>query len=125
MGLRTLAVAWNVMWSLSYIVVSLIAPDISLDTPAFLYTMLGVVLFVVLILSYIATTLTSRIVVSAMLSILGVLMVYGGIASWAGVGLWNIPFANIELFQVSMAFANLLSAVFIFYIVIDLIKEVK
>ena len=53
-----------------------------------------------------------------LLFILGLVEVYGGIASWCGLGIWNVPFPNIELFQVSMAFADLLSAVFLFYLAI-------
>jgi hypothetical protein len=46
-------------------------------------------------------------------------MTFGGVASWTGLVQWNVPFVNVELFQVSMAFADLLSAVFMFVIAIE------
>jgi hypothetical protein len=48
------------------------------------------------------------------LFILGVFMVWGGVASWTGLAVWKVPFPNKEFFQVSMAFPDLLSVVFMF-----------
>ena len=45
-------------------------------------------------------------------------MVYGGVTSWTGVAEWNVPF-NPEMFQISMGFADLLSAVFMFILAIS------
>jgi len=48
------------------------------------------------------------------LFILAVFEVWGGVVSWTGIVLWQVPFPNKEFFQVSMAFADLLSATFMF-----------
>jgi len=123
MSLRDLAVAWNIMWALSYIFVAVVAPNISLDTPALFYVALGAVLLFCVLVQYLATDSLGRKLASLPLITFGVIMAYGGVVSWTGAGLWNVPFANVEIFQVSMAFANLLSAVFLFYNAIALIKD--
>jgi hypothetical protein len=123
MGLKNFAVAWNVMWALSYIIVAVVAPNISLDTSAFFYAIFGVVLLFCVLVQYLANDTLGRKIVALMLIAFGVFMAYGGVASWTGASLWNVPFTNIEIFQVSMAFANLLSAVFLFYNAIALIKD--
>lgn len=58
-----------------------------------------------------------RVIIRMMFFVQGVLMVYGGVASWTGLAVWNVPF-NLEMFQVSMAFADLLGAVFLFVLAI-------
>lgn len=47
-----------------------------------------------------------------LLVVLAMLSVYSGVASWTGKAIWAVPFANKEIFQVSMAFLDLLGAVF-------------
>lgn len=119
MNLKTLAIAWTLMWGLSYIFVAFVAPNIAIDTPAFFYLILGAIMILSTWLRYFTTNPLGRTLIRGLLLILGALEVYGGIASFSGVGLWNVPFANIEIFQVSMAFADLISAVFLFVLAID------
>jgi hypothetical protein len=113
--IKQLAIAWNLMWALSYLVVAFVAPGIG-GNPVWLSTVVFLV-FGIALLS--ATVMTSwakynatRTVGRIMLVILAVISVYSGIASWTGVALWIVPFADKALFQVSMAFADLIGAAF-------------
>lgn len=119
MSLRKFAVAWNLMWGLSYVIVALFAPWIGGEEVTInivLYMALGISILLSLAL---LNRKKGHSVGRGMLAILGVVSVYGGIASWTGLTLWNVPFPNRELFQVSMAFADLLGAVFMFFLAID------
>jgi hypothetical protein len=121
--MRDFAVAWNVMWGISYIMVAILAPAVS-NVPAFAYVFLGAVLLFCVLVQYIAADQLGRNLAALPLIFLGGLMVWGGVDSWtAATGYWNIPFANLELFHVSMAFADLISAVFLFYNAIALFKN--
>jgi hypothetical protein len=115
--LRRFAVAWCLMWGLCYVVVAVAAPWIS-DLNNIVYASLGAWILLSLVLSYSTHDRFGRIIIRVMFFVQGVLMVYGGVASWAGLAVWNVPFNNPEMFQVSMAFADLLGAVFLFILVI-------
>lgn len=119
MNLKTLALAWTLMWGLTYIMVALVAPNIALDTPALFYVFLGFFFLTTLVLRYVAYEKLGRTIVRCLFFGLGVFEVVGGVMSWTGAGLWNVPFADVALFQVSMAFADLFSAVFLFVLAID------
>jgi hypothetical protein len=119
MNLKTLAIAWTLMWGLTYIIVAFIAPNIALDTPALFYVFLGAFILATLVTRYFAYNKLSRSVVRCLFFGLGVFEVIGGVMSWTGVGLWNVPFADVALFQISMAFADLISAVFLFVLAIS------
>ena len=122
MNLKDLAEAWTIMWGLSYIIVALVAPSIS-EAPPIGYGLLGIVILWMVFLMYVAyDKLGYRILAGAFFA-LGVAMVYGGVVSWTGAGLWNVSFPNKELFQVSMAFADLLSAVFMFMLGLDMARK--
>ena len=118
MNLKTLAISWTLMWALTYIMVAIIAPNIAPDTPAIFYVFLGAFIIFTIGVRYLAYDKLGRCIVRCLFLGLGVLMVYGGIVSWTGTALWNVPFADIALFQVSMAFADLISAVFLFVLAI-------
>ena len=111
--LRKFAVAWVLMWGMSYIMVAMAAPWIS-EVPALVYGTLGGFILFALFLRWLAYDRMGYIIVRFLFYCLGVLMVAGGIMSWTGVTIWNVPFENLEIFQVSMAFADLLGAVFMF-----------
>lgn len=112
-AIRQFAAAWVLMWSLSYIMVAIVAPFIS-DVAPLVYGTLGVWLAFTLLLQHLAYDKLGRCIVRMLWVCNGVLMVYGGITSWTGVAVWNVPFPNKEVFQVSMALADLLSAVLMF-----------
>ena len=104
------------MWGISYIIVAIVAPWIS-DMPNIVYAFLGAWILLSLALSHFVHD-KLLMIVQGMFFIQGCLMVYGGVTSWTGLTVWNIPEGNIELFQVSMAFADMLGAVFLFVLAI-------
>lgn len=123
MKFRDVAVAWNVMWALTYVFVAVLAPTIS-TMPAWTYALLGVLLLFFVLVQYLATNAVGRNLSAIGLIALSLLMAYGGVDSFtAATGFWNVPFANLELFHVSMALADLLSAFFLFGNAIALIKN--
>lgn len=97
------------MWGLSYILVAIVAPDIS-DFHPILYWMIGAIILFGLLLNRLAYDKLGHQFVGLYFFVVAVLMVYGGVASWTGVAVWNVPFENPEIFNVSMGFADLLSA---------------
>lgn len=106
------------MWGLAYIITALIAPwvgDSDIGVNAIIFAGLGAWTLLSLVALYSNRPLVGRISLFS----LGVAEVFGGIASWVGIGIWNVPFPNKELFQVSMAFADLISAVFMFILAIE------
>jgi len=118
-SLKSLAASWNVMWGISYIIVALVAPSIS-EIPSIIYALLGGAIIVFVAWTYISLDFTGRFFLSLTLFFLAGLEVYGGVTSWTGVFLWNIPFTNVEIFQVSMALADFISAAFFILLVIDI-----
>ena len=116
-----LTVAWNLMWALSYLMVAFLAPGIG-GSPvwesALVFLVFGIALLAATTLATWArgkTRLAGRIT----LLILAVFSVYSGIASWTGVALWIVPFADKALFQVSMAFADLIGAAFMIDVALE------
>ncbi|MCJ7561245.1 hypothetical protein MUO79_11630 [Candidatus Bathyarchaeota archaeon] len=117
--LTRLSVAWLVMWAISYFAVAAIAPGISGDpNDVWLYAGFGGALLVGVILTQLSSEILS-LIGDVVLCLLAGLSVGSGVASWAGVVVWNVPFADKVLFQVSMAFADLISAVFMFALVLE------
>jgi hypothetical protein len=118
-SLKKFAVSWTGMWALSYIVVALVAPQVSDVHPA-LYGLLGVGLLAMSILTVIQEFFTTNDDFNYFLGVaylgVAVLMVYGGVTSWTGDFMWNVPFEAKELFQVSMAFADFIAAAFMVYL---------
>lgn len=118
--MRKFALAWLLMWALSYFAVATLAPGVggtSERVGAALYTLVGGLILIALTLTVTQSPML-RGTGKLMLLVLGLFEVWGGVASWTGVSIWNIPFANKELFQVSMAFADLISAAFMLYLVL-------
>jgi len=115
------------MWGLAYIATAIFAPWIAEDVAAgtLLYAVLGCLILFFLILYRIAYDNLGYVFTAILLGAIGILEVYSGIASWTGLMMWNVPFANLEIFQVSMAFADLISAVIFFYLAILQINRIK
>ena len=123
---KKLVVSWLLMWALSYLVVAVVAPGVG-GSPVWLSVMEFLVFGVALLAATLLTgfdALASRfksgksvkLVARVALVVLAVLSVYSGIATWAGVFIWVVPFANKEVFQVSMAFADLIGAAAMLYL---------
>jgi hypothetical protein len=115
-NLKKFAVSWTAMWAISYIVVALVAPSIS-DVSPDLYGLLGTGLLAMSVLSAVEPE-EDAVNFFLGLAYLGIaiLMVYGGVTSWTGEFIWNVPFEAKELFQVSMAFADFIAAAFMLVI---------
>jgi len=110
------------MWALSYIAVAILCPTVSglgqLESVVF-YMVIGWALIIALLLRWWEKdNRFYKPVANIILFVLGIFEVFGGVASWTGVSLWNVPFENIAAFQISMAFADLLSAVMMFALAI-------
>jgi len=102
------------MWAISYFAVATIAPGISGDpNDVWLYAGFGGALLIGVILTQLSSVVLNSIG-KVVLFLLAVISIGSGIASWAGVEIWNVPFLSKELFQVSMAFADLIAAAFMF-----------
>jgi hypothetical protein len=104
------------MWAFSYLAVAFLAPGVSGDVN------LGVILYgliyVWIVVTFAVYVWGSQTIGRISFFILGIFSTFSGVASWTGVAIWNVPFANKELFQVSMAFADLISAAFMFFLAI-------
>ena len=111
--MRKFALAWLMMWALSYLVVAFVAPGVGGGS-----TVEDIIEFLAFGAALMAATLVVgfypgkkvKLVGKLCLCVLAVLSVYSGVASFTGVALWVVPFANKEVFQVSMAFLDLLGA---------------
>jgi len=111
-GLTKFSIAWNIMWGLCYALAALFTPYIAEG-----YTWLYVILSIAILSSILCLFSKVTLVIYSgriCLFILAIIEVFGGITSWSGLYTWNVPFPNKEIFQVSMAFADLISAVFMF-----------
>lgn len=122
--MRKFALAWLLMWALSYVAVAILAPDISGDVVygRLLYLVMAIAILCswnLLELSRIRINKQMELIAKVCLFALAVIEVFSAIASWSGVAIWNVPFPNKELFQVSMAFADLISAAFMIYLVLE------
>ena len=109
-----LCVSWILMWGGAYIATAVFAPQISGDP------FLGAIFYMILGLAIIASVLvyifSKTILGPLLLLVLAIVGIYGGVASWSGIAIWNVPFANKELFQVSMAFGELATSVLMLYL---------
>jgi hypothetical protein len=113
--------SYLIVWALAYIFTAIFAPGISGDVlfGTIVYLLIGIALLLSLWLVGMPITglnHTSHRIGQVMLLILGAISIYAAITSWSGVAIWNVPFVNKELFQVSMAAGNLIAAVLMFYI---------
>jgi hypothetical protein len=121
--LTKFSMAWLVMWAISYITVAFVSPQIQPATPFWVFLLIGVTMLSAIMLSLFAKKRIAKLCIAFVLSIFGIGEVCCGVASWVGKILWNVPFANIELFQVSMAFLDVISAAFLFYYVMELMSD--
>jgi hypothetical protein len=121
--LKRIAISWTATWALSYIVVAFEAPSIS-DVSPILYGLLGVGLLVMSIVSAVEPEeATVNKILGVAYFVIAYLMVYGGVTSWTGTFIWNVPFEAKELFQVSMAFADFISAAVMIYLSGEALNE--
>jgi len=121
---KLFVVSWILMWAMTYIVVPFVAYNILPQTPGWFYEVYGW-LIVATLMCLAFRNPKIKTVGSLLLFILVVLQVESGVQSWTGAAVWNVPFASKEIFQVSMAFADLVAAVFMIWLLLSEITETK
>lgn len=123
-ALRDFAVAWTLMWGLSYIVTAAVAPNIAgnplLTAPMF--AVLGIILLTASLLTLMPDNVL-RPMAQVLFGFSAVVSVVSGVASWTGIMRWNVPYMAPDLAQVSMAFMDLLAATFMFLLALDAEKK--
>jgi len=119
LNLRSIALAWMLTIAVCYFSLAIFTPSATGDPPlvgAIEYGLLGLGFLLATVLPYFPSAKT---VARVLQFVLGVLLAWGAMWSWMGLGLWNVPFPDKALFQVSMAVLNVLTAVFAFSLAID------
>lgn len=110
--------AWILMWGLAYVACGFSNPDIvgnfTLATSMMFLFFMGFLLLIGFALMEISTITMYKTLGRILLLIAGVMETIGGVVSWTGVIVWNVPFADKALFNVSMAIFDLVSASFLF-----------
>ena len=102
-----------------YFSLAIFAPSATGDPPligALFYGLLGLGFLLATVLPYFPSAKT---VARILQFVLGVILAWGAMWSWMGLAIWNVPFPNKEIFQVSMAILNVLIAVFAFSLALD------
>ena len=123
MNFKILALSWITMWAATYIAVAFIAPTVGgvfNSTYMFLYGVLLTLCVAGQLLPYKGKHVktVSR---ASKIGLFGfaIAEVIGEVMSFTGALRWNLPFANTEVFQVVMAFMDLVAASLLFFIVFD------
>ena len=116
--LKVISVAWLITWGFMYVFAAVSAPGISGDASQgiVLYSLVGIATIIGVILTVAAERKHNslmRNIASVIMFVLFFIEVYSALASWAGLVKWNVPFQNIEVFQVTMSFMDFISAVFL------------
>ena len=115
-------VAWNLMWALSYLAVAFVDPGVG-GPPVWedilVFLVFGVALLLAACFKAYGKQKGTRVLGKWMLCILAVASVFSGIASFTGVQMWSVPFVNREIFQVAMAFADLVGAAFMLTLALE------
>jgi hypothetical protein len=120
-NLKNVANSWLIAWALAYLFTAIFAPGLSGDvlTGEILYGVIGIALLVSVALLHTKALILHKLGVIVLL-IVAAFSVYGAIASWSGLFVWNVPFANKEVFQVTMGLMDFLGA---FFMLVRIILE--
>lgn len=112
-NLKNVTNAWLIAWALAYIITAIFAPGIAGNvwTGTILYATMGTLIIVSLAL-FRAQNTDLRNGGMVLLFALAAFSVYGAVASWTGLFVWNVPFPAKEVFQVTMGLMDFLGAVF-------------
>jgi len=122
-GLTRFSFAFTLVWAIMHFVTAFTAPWISLGTSPLILSIVYIVLGISLIFALVWVTdykdtyweLAGRII----LFVNAVLQIWSCINTFTGQQLLNIPFPNLEVFQVAMSFLEFASAVFMLALVFD------
>ena len=107
--------AWLIAWALAYLATALFAPGIAGDVSTGQILILYVVMGLLIIGSLAALRPQNpklRTVGMSLLFVTALFSIYGAVASWSGLFVWNVPFQAKEIFQVTMGLMDFLGAVF-------------
>jgi len=116
--MQKLAMAWLLMWGFSYIVVGIVAPWIS-DEPPLAYQILGGIMIFLVCITPLAYDKLGNLMLGIIWFSFGIMMVYGGVASWTGLTPWNVLYDFHPLVPISMAFADLIAGFVMFLLAIE------
>jgi len=117
--LENFAVSWLIAWGMSYIATAIFAPSIAGDfrVGILTYTLVGILIIATSTLKWFPNTNPFDRIRRFTLFVLASMSILSGVQSWTGVLIWNVPFASKELFQITMAFMDFISAVFMLILV--------
>jgi len=123
MNFKILALSWITMWAATYIAVAFIAPTVG-GVFNNIYMFLYGVLLTLCVAGQLVPYTGKHVKTVSRASKTGlfgfaIAEVIGGVMSFTGALRWNLPFANMEVFQVIMAFMDLVAASLLFFIVLD------
>ena len=127
--LELVATAWLLAWGISNIMTAIFTPSIAGDVGSdavlgmLFYGSLGIILTTVTILLQFKLSTLTRVFLCYILFALAVMSVFGTVASWSGIAVWDVPFADKAGFNISMAFMDFISAVFM--LILALGKQVE
>jgi len=112
-NLKVVTNAWLIAWAFAYLATAIFAPGIAGDVliGQILYAVVGLLTIGSLALLRAQNT-DLRNVGMVLLFVLALFSVYGAVASWSGLFVWNVPFQVKEIFQVTMGLMDFLGAVF-------------
>ena len=114
MSARTISEAWILMWASTYLFCAFLKPDL-FEGVAPLHGALMMLTIGALLIAGLVLTRRRKPIGRLVLFIMGIFESMGGVASWTGIIGWNVPFADKAAFNVSMAFADILAAVFLLH----------
>jgi len=112
-NIKAVTNAWLIAWAFTYLATAIFAPGIAGDVlqGQILYTSMGLLILVSLAVLR-AQNPDWRNYGMVLLFLLALMAVYGAVASWSGLFVWNVPFQAKEIFQVTMGLMDFLGAVF-------------
>lgn len=123
-SLEKLATAFLIVWGLGHPMMMIVAPQVvntfSTTVDMIESGLLGIAICMIALAFWHSENKSARFILRAILGIiLGPAMIYGAIVSFAGMMIWTVPFLNQELFQVSIAIADLLAATCMYILVLE------
>jgi hypothetical protein len=109
------------MWATTYITVAFVAPTVGGAFNSTYMLLYGAVLIACVAGQFLLKNKQSKLAKASKIGLFAfaIAETIGGVMSFTGALLWNVPFANTEVFQVSMAFMDLVSATMLFYVVFE------
>lgn len=112
-NLKVVTTAWLIAWAFAYLATAIFAPGIAGDVllGQILYAVMGLIIIVSLALLRAQNT-DFRNVGMILLFVSALFAIYGAVASWTGLAVWNVPFQAKEVFQATMGLMDFLGAVF-------------